>query len=156
MHIIIAGGGIGGLTTAIALRQHGIDVTVLEQAPEMKEIGAGIQIASNASVVLRELGLEDAVRSAGVMPLSYDYRDLYTGRMLYYAPLGQEAAERYGAPMYNIHRADLVQILIDALPPDTIRLGVKCECDDFQQDGTGVEVRLHSGEVVRGDALVGC
>jgi salicylate hydroxylase len=92
MRVIVAGGGIGGLTTAIALRHHGIDALVLEQAETMAEIGAGIQIASNAAIVLREIGLEQAIRAVGVKPQSYDYRDLRTGRMLYKAPLGDEAA----------------------------------------------------------------
>lgn len=154
MHVLIAGGGIGGLTAAIALRHHHIDVTVLEQATEMREIGAGIQIASNASLVLRELGIEEAVRTAGVTPESYDYRDLHTGRMLYMAPLGEEAAARYGAPLYNIHRADLVQILSDMLPPGTIQFDARCEA--FSQTGSGVEVRLSNGQVLHGDALIGC
>jgi salicylate hydroxylase len=110
MRVLIAGGGIGGLTTAIALRHQGIDALVLEQARVLAEIGAGIQIAANAAIVLRELGLETAIRSVGVKPQSYDYRDLRSGKMIYKAPLGDEAAKRYGAPMYNIHRADLVQI----------------------------------------------
>ena len=126
MRVLIAGGGIGGLTTAIALRHQGIDALVLEQAEVMAEIGAGIQIASNAAIVLREIGLESAIRAVGVKPQSYDYRDLRTGRMLYQAPLGDEAAARYGAPMYNIHRADLVQILFDAVPPEAKRLGARC------------------------------
>jgi salicylate hydroxylase len=92
MRVLIAGGGIGGLTTAIALRQHGIEALVLEQAEVMAEIGAGIQIASNAAIVLREIGVEAAIRNVGVKPLSYDYRDLRTGKMLYQAPLGDEAA----------------------------------------------------------------
>ncbi len=58
MRVLVAGGGIGGLTTAIALRHHGIDALVLEQAAALNEIGAGIQIAANAALVLRELGLE--------------------------------------------------------------------------------------------------
>lgn len=154
MHVIIAGAGIGGLVAAIACRHVGLDVTVLEQAPELREIGAGIQIASNASVVLRQLGLEEAVRSAGVMPLSYDYRDLHTGRKLYEAPLGLEAAARYGAPMYNIHRADLVDILARALPPGCMVFGKKVV--GFAQSAREVEVELHTGERVRGDVLVGC
>src|SRR5712672_1490755 len=154
MRVIIAGGGIGGLTTAIALRHQGIDALVLEQAEGMAEIGAGIQLASNAAIVLRELGLEQAMRAVGVKPQSYDYRDLRTGRMLYQAPLGDEAAVRYGAPMYNIHRADLVQILFDAVPSEAKRLGARCTA--VSQDRDGVEVRLQTGEVVRGDALVGC
>jgi 2-polyprenyl-6-methoxyphenol hydroxylase-like FAD-dependent oxidoreductase/acetyl esterase/lipase len=154
MRILIAGGGIGGLTTAIALRHQGIDALVLEQADVMAEIGAGIQIASNAAIVLREVGLESAIRAVGVKPLSYDYRDLRSGRMLYQAPLGDEAAARYGAPMYNIHRADLVQILFDAVPAEAKRLGARCTA--ISQDSDGVEVRLQSGETLRGDALVGC
>ena len=153
MHIIVAGGGIGGLAAAIAFRHVGLEVTVYEQAPELKEIGAGIQIASNASVVLRKLGIEEAIRAVGVMPLSYDYRDLHTGRMLYQAPLGMEAAARYGAPMYNIHRADLVQILADALPPGIVVFGKKAV--GFRQTNREVEVDLDTGERVRGDVLVG-
>ena len=154
MRVIVAGGGIGGLTTAIALRHQGIDALVLEQAEVMAEIGAGIQIASNAAIVLREIGLEAAIRAVGVKPQSYDYRDLRTGRMLYQAPLGDEAAARYGAPMYNIHRADLVQILFDAVPAEAKRLGARVAA--VSQDGDGVEVRLQTGETLRADALVGC
>jgi salicylate hydroxylase len=154
MRVLIAGGGIGGLTTAIALRHQGVEALVLEQAEVMAEIGAGIQIASNAAIVLREIGLEAAIRAVGVKPQSYDYRDLRTGRMLYQAPLGDEAAARYGAPMYNIHRADLVQILSDAVPSEAKRFGARCTA--VSQDEDGVEVTLQSGEIVRGDVLVGC
>src|ERR1700733_4604339 len=154
MRILIAGGGIGGLTTALALRHQGIDVLLLEQAEVLAEIGAGIQIASNAAIVLRELGLETAIRAAGVKPQSYDYRDLRSGRMLYQAPLGDEAAARYGAPMYNIHRADLVQILSDAVPAEAKRFGARVT--GVSQDADGVEVRLDNGEAVRGDVLIGC
>ena len=154
MHVVVAGAGIGGLTAAIACRKAGLDVTVFEQAPELKEIGAGIQIASNASVVLRQLGLEEAVRAAGVMPLSYDYRDLHSGRKLYEAPLGLEAAARYGAPMYNIHRADLIDILVRAVPPRCIVYGRKVV--GFSQTPRGIEVELDTGERASGDVLVGC
>src|ERR1700730_6123295 len=154
MRVLIAGGGIGGLTTAIALRHQGVEALVLEQAEVMAEIGAGIQIASNAAIVLREIGLEAAIRAAGVKPQSYDYRDLRSGRMLYQAPLGDEAAARYGAPMYNIHRADLVQILFDAVPPEAERFGGRGT--PGSQDKDGVAITLQSGEIVRGDVLVGC
>src|SRR3977135_1409893 len=147
MRVLVAGGGIGGLTPAIALRHQGIAGLVLEQAEVLSEIGAGIQIASNAAIVLRELGLESAMRAVGVKPQSYDYRDLRTGRMLYQAPLGDEAASRYGAPMYNIHRADLVQMLFEAVPSEAKRLGARCVA--VSQDRDGVEVRLQTGEIVR-------
>ncbi len=154
MRVLIAGGGIGGLTTAIALRHHGIEALVLEQVGKLAEIGAGIQIAANAAIVLRELGLEAAIRSVGVKPQSYDYRDLRTGRKLYQAPLGDEAAKRYGAPMYNIHRADLVQILSDAVPAEAKRFGARVAA--VSQDSDGVEVMLENGDAVRGDVLIGC
>ena len=154
MRVLIAGGGIGGLTTAIAMRHQGIDALVLEQAKVLTEIGAGIQIGANAAIVLRELGLEAAIRAVGVKPLSYDYRDLRSGRMLYQAPLGDEAAKRYGAPMYNIHRADLVQILSDAVPPEAKRFDARIA--GVSQDANGVEVTLQDGSTVCGDVLVGC
>jgi salicylate hydroxylase len=154
MRVLIAGGGIGGLTTAIALRHQGIDSLVLEQAQVLTEIGAGIQIAANAAMVLRELGLESPIRATGVKPQSYDYRDLRSGRLLYQAPLGDEAAGRYGAPMYNIHRADLVQILSDAVPTEAKRFGARVL--EVSQDANAVEVMLQDGAVVRGDVLVGC
>src|SRR5882757_70511 len=154
MRVIVAGGGIGGLTTAIALRHQGIDALVLEQSAVLTEIGAGIQIAANAAIVLRQLGLERAIRSVGVKPQSYDYRDLRTGKMLYQAPLGDEAAGRYGAPMYNIHRADLIQILADAVPAEAKRYDARVI--DVSQDADGVEVKLQDGTTVCGDALIGC
>jgi salicylate hydroxylase len=155
MRVLVIGGGIGGLATAIALRHQGIDdVLVLEQAEVLNEIGAGIQIASNAAIVLRELGLEAAMRAVGVKPLSYDYRDLRTGRLLYQAPLGDEAARRYGAPMYNVHRADLVQLLFDAVPTESKRLGARCV--SISQTDDRVEVRLQTGETLKADVLVGC
>ena len=119
MHVLIVGAGIAGLTAAIALRHKGIDATIIEQAPQLSEIGAGIQIASNGSVVLRELGLEQAVAAKSVIPKSFDMRDIRNGKLLYVSPLGEEGAQRWGAPLYNIHRADLIEILADALPSGT-------------------------------------
>ena len=87
------------------------------------------------------------------MPLRYDYRDLATGRLLYLAPLGAEAAERYGALMYNIHRADLLQILHQALPEGALRLGA--ECVDISQDADRATVTLASGETLTADAVIG-
>ncbi len=153
MHVLLIGAGIAGLTAAIALRKKGIDVTVLEQASQLSEIGAGIQIASNGSLVLRELGLEEAVAEKCVIPKSFDMRDINTGKLLYVSPLGEEGAQRWGAPLYNIHRADLVEILANALPGESLRLGARCK--GFEQDETGVTVHLENGESIRGDVLIG-
>jgi salicylate hydroxylase len=153
MKVIVVGGGIGGLTTALALLRHGIEPIVLERAPQLTEVGAGIQIAANGTIVLRELGLEPALASIATVPAGFDYLELSTGRRLYYAPLGEEAAARYGALLYNVHRADLIELLAKALPPNVVRLGAQCA--SVSQDDDGAYVTLQDGEVIRGDAVIG-
>ena len=153
MRVIIVGAGIGGLTTALALRQRGIEVSVVEQASTLSEVGAGIQIASNGSLILRQLGVESALAARGTQPDAYDYRDLATGRQLYFAPLGPEAAARYGAPMYNVHRADLIEVLSRALPTGIVRLGVKVA--GIGQDENCAWVDLADGERLQADVVVG-
>ncbi|RYH69159.1 MAG: steryl acetyl hydrolase [Alcaligenaceae bacterium] len=153
MKIIIVGGGIGGLCAALALRQHDIEVVVLEQAARLKEVGAGVQIASNGAVVLRHLGLEDKLAALATQPKSWEYYDMESGQPMVSWPVGADAARRYGAPLYNVHRADLVQLMVDALPPETVKFGAKCK--DFGQDAAGVWVQLESGERIEGHALIG-
>ncbi|WP_321946215.1 alpha/beta hydrolase fold domain-containing protein [Paraburkholderia sp. J10-1] len=153
MKVVIAGGGIGGLTTALALLHQGIEPIVLERAPQLTEVGAGVQIAANGTIVLRELGLERAVASVATVPAGFDYLELSTGRRLYYAPLGKEAEARYGALLYNIHRADLIDLLAKALPPGVVRLGA--ECESVSQDEDSAWVTLKNGEVIRGDVVIG-
>jgi len=153
MRVVIVGAGIGGLCAALALRHHGVEAIVLEQADRLTEVGAGIQIASNGALLLRELGVERHLAEVATQPDAFDYRDLMTGRRLYYAPLGAEAARRYGAPMYNVHRADLIELLARSLPQDTVRLGVKIARIGQTEDLAWVEdingVR-HEGDVVVG------
>ncbi|MFM0168578.1 alpha/beta hydrolase fold domain-containing protein [Paraburkholderia sediminicola] len=153
MKIVIVGGGIGGLTTALALLRHGIEPIVLERAPQLTEVGAGVQIAANGTIVLRELGLGPALASIATVPERFDYLELSTGRLLYVAPLGKEAEARYGALLYNVHRADLVDLLAKALPPHVVRLGAECAL--VSQDEDGAYVTLQTGEVIRGDAVIG-
>src|SRR5258707_2722582 len=153
MKVVIVGGGIGGLTTALALLRHGIEPIVLERAPQLTEVGAGVQIAANGTIVLRELGLEPALASIATVPERFDYLELSTGRLLYVAPLGKEAEARYGALLYNVHRADLIDLLAKAVPPNVIRLGA--EVASVSQDDEGAYVTLRNGEVIRGDAVIG-
>ena len=153
MKVVVAGGGIGGLTTALALLRHGIEPIVLERAPQLTEVGAGVQIAANGTLVLRELGLEPALAAVATVPAGFDYLELSTGRRLYWAPLGTDAEERYGALLYNVHRADLIDLLAKALPPNVVRLGAQCA--SVSQDEHGAYVTLEDGKVIRGDAVVG-
>jgi salicylate hydroxylase len=153
MRVAVVGGGIGGLCTAHALKHHGIEAIVLERASELSEVGAGIQIASNGALVLRELGLETALDRVATKPDGFAYRDLATGRSMYFAPLGPEAEMRYGAPMYNVHRADLIGLLAEGLPKEWLRLGAQC-ASIGQEEGRAF-VKLASGETIEADAVIG-
>ena len=129
MRVLIAGGGIGGLSAALALVKHGIDVDVYEQAPELKEVGAGIQISSNGTRVLHALGLEQALAAVQVIPTRREIRHWRTGETWNWFELGAATAQRYGTPHIMLHRGDLLGVLADAvrqLKPDAIHLGKRC------------------------------
>lgn len=153
MNVIIVGAGIGGLTTALSCLRLGMKVTLLEQAKELREIGAGVQISSNGAVVLRELGLLDEAERVAVKPITFRVLSFETGDLISDMPLGKEAEERYGAPFYQFHRADLLSILRNNLPPNVLRLDSRVE--RFTQDENGVTVTLSNGEEISGDVLVG-
>ena len=111
---IVAGAGIGGLTAALALSRRGWRVTLLERRTGFLEVGAGIQISPNASRVLNELGLGSALRRAATEPKRVVVRALDSGRMVGEVALGAFMRERFGAPYYVIHRAELQTLLLDA------------------------------------------
>ena len=155
MPILIVGAGIGGLTAALALLQRGHDVEVYEQAEQLGELGAGVQISANGSRVLFALGLEAALRAVWCEPAGKEIRLWNTGETWKLFDLGAESAARYGAPYFMIHRGDLHQVLIDAvraLKPDAIRLGARCT--GFEDDGRSVTLHLANGEPINGDALI--
>src|SRR5262245_34599772 len=127
--VAIVGGGIGGLTAALALLRHGIDVEVYEQAPELKELGAGVQISSNGTRVLYALGLGEAIERAGVIVAGKEIRLWSTGQTWKLFDLGAVSVERYGFPYMMLHRGDLHGVLVDAIrrqKPDALRLNRKC------------------------------
>jgi salicylate hydroxylase len=153
MRFIVAGAGIGGLTASLALLREGSEVVLLDQAAALREIGAGIQISSNGTVVLREFGLEKRLAEIAIRPESIDFNELESGSLLYRAPLGDAARRRYGGDFFQVHRADLLNVIGDALPHGVLRLDARVA--DFQQDAHGVSVELASGETLRADALIG-
>lgn len=112
--VIVCGAGIGGLCTAAALRQRGIRTTVLEQAPEMGEIGAGLQLGPNATRVLYALGLAEALADVTLVVQETINRRWQDGSIIAKTTLGASAIERYGAPYLQVHRADLHRVLLDA------------------------------------------
>src|SRR5882757_11171831 len=97
LKVLIAGGGIGGITAMLALRQRGIDVQLFEQAAAFSQVGAGLQVSSNAARILLKLGLGEALKRVGTYPEGRDYRGWDTGERLYYTPLGQKAEAHFGS-----------------------------------------------------------
>ena len=154
--ILIAGAGIGGIVAALALLQRDFEVALYEQAAELRELGAGVQISPNGSRVLRELGLEPAMEAIASVPTTKEMRLFNTGQAWRVQDLGANAVARYGSQFWLVHRGDFHQVLVRALAeraPDAVRVGARCI--DFAQDGDGVTMLLEDGERVHGDALIG-
>lgn len=138
--IIVAGAGIGGLTASLTLANAGFRVIVMEQAERLEETGAGIQLSPNASRILVSLGLGERIAEKAITPQAIEIGSA-SGRSLARIPLGDGAAQRYGAPYWAIHRADLQSVLSDAVavhPDIELRLGTKAE--DFVTHANGVTV----------------
>ena len=155
MRILIAGGGIGGLTAALALLQRGFDVEIYEQASELKEVGAGLQLSANGNRVLYALGLGDALRALSCEAKAKEIRLWNTGDTWKLFDLGAVSVERYGFPYFTVYRPDLLTVLanaVRALKPDAIHL--KARSTGFEQDADGVTLLLEHGRV-RGEVLIG-
>ena len=151
--IALIGAGIGGLTAARALALRGFDVRVFEQSDELKEVGAGIQVAPNSTKVLRALGLEPQLKDAGYQPRSVVVRDWDDGRELRRTPMDQAEA-KYGAGYYLMHRADLLKILSQPVSGVTLELGARV--DAISSTGQQAIVTLAGGRQVECDLIVGC
>jgi salicylate hydroxylase len=154
--ILIAGAGIGGLTAALALLKRGFDVQVCEQAAELREVGAGLQLSPNGLRALYRLGLDDALRAVASEPAGKEIRLWSTGQTWKLFDLGATSVAQYGYPYFMMYRPDLHKVLADAvraIKPDAIMLGAQCL--GFAQDNDGVTLKLADGGEVRGDVLIG-
>jgi salicylate hydroxylase len=154
--ILVAGAGIGGLTAAANLLLAGHDVTIFEQAPELSEVGAGLQLSANATHVLHHLGLGPALAEVGVRPGAYVFRLHDTGEEIHRFALSDEHEKLHGAPYYQIHRADIHDLLaakVLELKRDAIRLN--CRVFGFEESRDGVQLNLADGTSGDGDLLVG-
>lgn len=156
MKAIIAGGGIGGLTSALCFAHFGWNVTVLEQATAITEIGAGIQISPNAMKVFEALGIDAPLIAAGFKPEAIELRMGVSGNHLIRAPLGDKAVQRWGSPYIHIHRADLIAALQASLKsraPDAIKLGASVT--GYRQTADAASVHLADGSDISGDIVIG-
>ncbi len=155
--ILVAGGGIGGLVAAFALARQGFPVRILEQAPEFREVGAGIQLGPNVFRVLDKIGLKEAVLGDSHQPPAQEMRDALTGKLITRIPLGAEFVARFGQPYAVTHRADIHGVLLNACHGnDLITMETNRRVDGFKEQGNGVVVTLESGEEIKGRALIGC
>lgn len=154
-HVTIAGAGIGGLTAALCLARAGFAVTVIERAAALEEVGAGIQLSPNASRILIALGLAEALAPVVVAPAGMDVRSGTSGAVLAAATLGPEAARRWGAPWWVVHRADFLAVLAAAAarePAVTIDTGTAVEA--ITPAAGGFDLALAGGGSRRVAALV--
>src|SRR3954453_12989272 len=149
LRAVIVGGGIGGLFAAHALAAHGLAVSIYEQAPSLGEIGAGVFLTPKSVRHLQRLGLEPAVETWGarVGPGSHYFR--HDGAPI--APVQVTDSSGWNAT-FGMHRADLVELLAAALPPNTVHTGHRAS--GFEQDGNVAKVSFANGAVVEGDAVI--
>ena len=154
--VLVAGGGIGGLAAALALVRRGFEVTVLEQSPEIGEIGAGIQLGPNAFSAFDALGVGEKARGRAVYTdymVMHDALDEYeVGRI----PTGEAFRARFGNPYAVIHRVDVhLSLLEGAQETGRVQFHTSTRAERIEQDADGVTVHCANGKTYRGQALIG-
>jgi salicylate hydroxylase len=153
--VLIVGGGIGGLSAACCLLQAGYEVDILEQAPVLGEVGAGIQISANPMHVLNQLGLGSEIETLGVRPAAYVFRLHDTGEQVGRFELADEHRRLNGAPYNQMHRADLHALLARKMTDLGGRVRLSTRVVGFDESPKEVKVRLDDGDTLSGDLLVG-
>ncbi|MEC9343630.1 MAG: FAD-dependent oxidoreductase [Pseudomonadota bacterium] len=156
--VLVAGGGIAGLTTALALAREGFRVDLFEQADAFDTIGAGIQLSPNALSVLEGLGLNNLIRTVATAPVAICVMSATSATPVVEIPLGRHSLERYGRPYLVIHRADLQQALLSACSenPD-VNQHMASRVEDVAAHANGVTALVRQGRAIEefnGIALV--
>lgn len=155
--IIIVGGGIGGVATALALSRKGHAVHVLEQAPEIREIGAGIQMPPNAFKAFEALGVLEAIQKLAAYPERLVLGDMLSGEVVYQAPIGDEFIKRFGFRYALLHRGDILETLLQACRKSSlITFDINSKVTNFEDVGDRVIVTTASGQSYEGRAMVAC
>ncbi len=150
LEVAVVGAGIGGLAAANALMRRNIKVTLYEQAPELGEVGAGVLLTPNSVRLLNRLGIGDAVRKLGAYIDSTSQYLRHDGTPV--APYMTSDSTGWNA-VYGLHRADLLNILLDRLPPDAVRTGRRCT--GVQQDDASVSLTFEDGSHAKADVAIG-
>jgi 2-polyprenyl-6-methoxyphenol hydroxylase-like FAD-dependent oxidoreductase len=154
--ILVAGAGIGGLATALGLARSHYKIVVLEKAPQLGEIGAGIQIAPNGFRCFDILGIGEEVRAVSVQIEKLRLMDAVDGREITHVDLGEPFRKRFGAPYAVVHRGDLHGALLKACRAHSqIELRPNSEVLGYEQDERSVTARISDGSTVTGAALIG-
>ena len=154
--ILIAGGGIGGLAAALACARAGTQVQLFERAGAFGEVGAGIQIGPNVTRILQQWGLAEDLARVAAFPTHLQVRHAGSGDELGILPLGATSIARYGAPYATVHRADLHQLLLEALRSQSgASLHLDSALTSFSQSHSAVRAQGIAGSSHEGDALIG-
>ena len=153
LSVAVCGGGVGGMTLAIALQVQGHAVQVFEQAQAYGRVGADVNLTPNAVHALDRLGVGEALRATAARPTHRISRMWDTGEETSRLPMSAAAEDRYGAPQLTIHRADLLRALQDRLAPETIRFGHKIT--GVAQHTDGADLHLADGTAARFDLVIG-
>src|ERR1700761_1455060 len=154
--VLIAGAGIAGLVAGLSLLQRGIAVEIFEQASELRELGAGVQLSANGTRVLNALGLEQDMQAIATEPSGKQIRLFSTGRTWKLFDLGVSSRALYGALYWMVHRGDFHRVLLDAFTArEPGRLHLNARCVGFDEEGSGIRLHLGNGETHRGDVVVG-
>jgi 2-polyprenyl-6-methoxyphenol hydroxylase-like FAD-dependent oxidoreductase len=154
--VLIAGGGIGGLATAMGLAQKGIRSILLEKSASLGEIGAGIQLGPNAFHAFDYLGVGEAARGMAVYIDQLRLMDALTAEEITHVDLGEAFRARFRNPYAVVHRGDLHGVLLRACQnSDLIELRVSSEVVGYEQDGSSVTVKIANGDRVTGALLIG-
>lgn len=155
--LLIVGGGIGGLALALAAHRAGVGARVLEQTPVLAEVGAGIQLGPNAVRVLADWGLLEALQAVAAFPNALCVRDAHDGRELGSLPLGETAKRRYGQAYATVHRADVHQLLRQAVNDlGSVPMELGQRVTQISDAGPHLHIHTITGDTHQADALVGC
>ncbi len=153
--IAIVGGGIGGLAAAAFLDRAGLPSVVYEQAPELKEVGAGLVVAPNAARLLRRLGAMERLQDRAVpLDVGWEFRRWDDGRVLSAENLAESCERLYGERTYTVHRADLADAIAAAVPRGTVQLGKRCTSVAVRADNAPV-LTFADGTCVEADVVIG-